>query len=190
MKHILLSIAIFIVPQALHAELITFEGVAAPGDAAFDVAPYMEGNFLITASSPNNAIFSASNVVNSAGFASDFFGWDNTIAPPEITLAESSGLRFDFDSIEIGDLFFEGPSEITFTGFLFGGGTVSQTFSGITTATVVEPMGFHNLTSLNISAAFDSDAAFDNISVQVVPEPAASTFCLLGLFGLMGRRRR
>ncbi len=183
-------ILLLLTADASKADVITFEGVVPPGEFAIPVAPYTEGNYILTAVDDDNGIFSVTSFPNSAGFTSDFFAWNNLMAPPEITLArlpEFGGAPFNFVSIEIGTFFDEDPTDITFTGNKLEGGTVSQSYFGVTSATVVSPVGFTNLTSLEISAS-NHDAAIDNITVNTIPEP--STLILLALAGGIGFARR
>ncbi|QDV35127.1 PEP-CTERM sorting domain-containing protein [Tautonia plasticadhaerens] len=136
--------------------------------------------------------------------------------PGLVTLTHEDGLPFELVSIDLAREFqFNDPSagvsfpEVTFTGILAGGGTVSQTFS-------VDQEGFFFRT-FAFSGAFTGLAAvtweqpafgvpdpnnpgrilglhqFDRIAVNVVPEPSSMGMVVLGALGVaagLTRRRR
>lgn len=174
------------------ADTITFEGLVPAGSQAVPVAPYTEGDFMITSPFPNNGIFSVAHPVNVSGFTSDFLAWNNLDAPPQISLANVFGDPFSVSSLEIGYSDTNpgaGSTNLTIVGNLVGGGTVSQTFTGVTSATLVNLTGFANLTSVDFFSSV-GDTAIDNITVSAIPEPS-SIAILSAVFavGTLTRRR-
>jgi hypothetical protein len=178
------------------ADTITFEGVAPAGAQIVPAAPYIEGDFVITSPFPNNGIFSVSHPVNVSGFTSDFLAWNNLDAPPQISLANVFGDPFSVSSLEIGYSNTNpgaGSTDLTIVGNLVGnlvgGGTVSQIFTSVTTATLVNLTGFTNLTSVDFFSSV-GDTAIDNITLSAIPEPSSlAALSALFVIGTLTRRR-
>ena len=74
---------------------------------------------------------------------------------------------------------------MTLVGSLSGGGTLTATIGGLSTATVAT-LNWTNLASVDFRAT--DDAALDNITVNQVPEPAS--LLLLGAGAIAARVRR
>ncbi len=170
---------------------MTFEGLAPSGGATPPVTPYSEDGFVLTSVSSNNAIFSSSIGLNEAGFSTDYFAWDFTMAAPQITISEADDAVFDLKNLEIGESGTDGPiagTDLTIAGFFDGGGSISMDYLNVTAATIVSPVGFENLISLTIMSA-NGDAGIDNIAFNVVPAPGVMALLGIGLI-TAGRRRR
>ena len=75
---------------------------------------------------------------------------------------------------------------ITIVGTLLGGGTLTQTFSGLTAATL-ESLNWSNLSSVQFRTTDDS--ALDDISVTV-PEPSLLVLLMTGGMAFIAWRRR
>lgn len=127
--------------------------------------------------------------------------WTNNSSDSVWQLTESTGAafslaQFDFGSGYPGDG--QTVSLLTLTGYLVGGGTVTQQIIplGQDFSTYLVDTSFTNLLAVTFDASGDSNrAAYDNIHVDsagAVPEPA-SWAMMVGGFGLMGaamRRRK
>ncbi len=120
-------------------------------------------------------------------------------------MSQVGGGAFSLISVDLAELFIGTPPglQVQIDGVLFGGGSVSTTFStdGINDGpagvvadfeTFSLPAGFGNLTEVTFTGSnpnsIDQRFQFDNL---VVPEPGAGLTFGLGMIGLvvMGRRR-
>ena len=70
---------------------------------------------------------------------------------------------------------------VTISGIQFGGGTLSSTFTGLTTAMHVT-LNWTDLTSVGILSS--SGAGLDDIDVVPVPEPSPICILLSGIIGI------
>jgi hypothetical protein len=176
------ALLVFLMSGACFGTVITFEGFAPPGVVVNvnPLSPYTEAGFTFTPSNGNSAVFDSAATDKLLGGSTSWFGFagDNVI-----TL--TGPVPFDLDSALIGPISFgSGNVNLTITGNLFGGGTVSVTFSNLTTATS-EVIGFHGLQSATFSSSVN--AGLDNITVT--PEPTTCFLLVTGLVGVLGVRR-
>ena len=167
------------------ATTIGFEGFA-PAGSLTNVnpgAPYTESGFTLTPSGSASAVFDAAYTLSS--FPGDNTSWFGFATGN--TIAMTGPAKFSLTSLVIG------PSTIgsgvvsgTVTADVFGGGTLSRTFTGLSLATL-ETLNWSNLIDVKFTAT--SDAGLDNIVVNAVPEPG--TLLLFGVsLGTLALRRR
>lgn len=146
----------------------------------FGPSPYEEAGFTISATTPNNAILDAAD----SPFSSPYFTFQGTTTSATIVFA---GGPFDLVSLDIalGEFSMGGPTDITFLGSLVGGGSISTTFTNVSTIQNVV-LNWTGLSSVTISGT--DDPGLDNI--VLVPEPSSGLVLGLGLFGAAVRRKR
>jgi hypothetical protein len=167
---------------------MSFEGFASPGGLVnvSPATPYSEAGYTLTAANGSSAVFDATASSDMPGNATSWFGFaeSNTI-----TLRHVAGRPFDLISLLIGRSTLASLSTISFTitGTTADGNNLSGTRTGLSTATLA-PINWKNLTQLELRA--DDDAGVDDITVALVPEPAAGLLAIGGAIGLHWRRRR
>src|SRR5690242_562419 len=129
-------IAFWLWPLAVSspATVLTFEGFAPAGSLVNvnPTAPYEEAGYTLTPLNGNSAVFDAGA---SSKFPGDNTSWFGFAGGNTITL--TGPVPFDLNSALLG------PSTIgssiinlTVVGHVFGGGTLTVTFNGLTTATL------------------------------------------------------
>ncbi len=183
------ALLLFVAAGRAQAEVITFENFAPPGGLVNvnPASPYSEAGFRLTPSNATSAVFDAAAVVDMPGNTTDFFGFaENNI----ITLTNVAGVPFNLSSLLLGPTILAASPSVTITlvGNFAGGGSLTSTFSLLTTATPVTLSGFNNLTSVVFSTTDDS--GIDNINVTPVPEPATMLLFGAGLAGVAMKVRK
>jgi hypothetical protein len=173
----LLIFVILVSASAAQAVTITFENFAPAGGLVNinPALPYTEAGFTISVLNGQSAVFDSAAAVDMPGNLTDFFGFAE-INTPTLTFA---GGTFDLASVLIGrSTVATTPVTMVITGTLTGGGTLTATFTGLTTATVAN-LNWVGLQNVSFTAS--DDAALDDIVVTTVPEVDSLTLLALGL---------
>jgi hypothetical protein len=171
------------------AEIIQFEGYAPAGSFTFlSGSPYTEKGYTFTTSNAQGAIFDSGDAVKLVGDSTSYMSLGSLE-----TLTMTGPVPFELVSLDLGPLSVGNPSvNVTVTGHISGGGTVSQTFTGLTTLTT-ETVDYTGLSSVTLTTN-NNDAGVDNIvnTVSPVPEPCTMPLLVAGLGALflVGRRSR
>ena len=161
---------------SLMASEIQFEGFAPPGGLAniSPGGPYTEAGFTLTPTDTNSAVFDAA--FTGDRFPGDTTSWFGFAADNTITMTGPS--PFNLASVDIGPSSLgSGNINATITADLFGGGTLSTTFTGLTSDTR-ETLNWTGLTDVRFSVT--SDAGLDNISTDIAGSPEPGSVFLLG----------
>jgi hypothetical protein len=169
------------------AQTVMFEGV--PQSNVSPTSPYSESGFTFTSTNAQSAVFPAGGTF----FPGDATGFLGFAGGNTITLTADNGGPFSIQSLLVGQttLSTASSADVTVTGFFFGGGSASTTFSGLTAATP-ETVNYNNVTSVSFSATTDS--GIDNV-VLTVSAAEPGDLCLLAMAALplgagLARRRR
>jgi hypothetical protein len=167
------------------ATIIDFEGYAPPGSLSNvnPAEPYTEDGFTLTPTNASSAVFDSAASVDFPTDTTDWFGFAESNI---ITLSGPS--PFTLESLLLGpSTLSSGSTSITLVGNISGGGTFTETFSGLTTSTL-QTLNWSNLTSVEFRATDDS--GIDDITLNSVPEPASLLLLGTGLVGVGMRRWR
>jgi len=137
------------------------------------------------------------NAASSPNGTQVYMNCPNCVPVEQIDVSVASGGVFDIFSIDVGAANVSGSFDFAFTGFLSGGGTVStSTINASAMQTVNFNSSWSGLDSFRIEISPNTVAGpftgsiIDNISVEVVPIPAAIWLFGSGLAGLGFLRRR
>jgi hypothetical protein len=175
------------------ADLITFNSVPSSGNPIITNLNTVGWNF---ASGHFHTIDSPTGV-NAVNNGTIYIGEEAGNLGQVITMSKIGGDLFTLTSFDGSKLWvtepagFPNATSITVVGNLFGGGTVSQTFTLNAAASFqnyVLNSSFTNLTSATFNR--NGAIAIDNITASAVPVPAGVVLAGMGLVGAYGLRRR
>jgi hypothetical protein len=183
--------------SAAHAVTLTFENFAPTGGVVNinPGSPYTESGFTISVTNPLAAVVDSAAPADMAGNLTDFFAFDTS----NTATLTFTGATFDLASLLIGPYALASPPPINMVivGTLAGGGTLTATFTGLTTATTANLnwVGLQSVRFNNTSAGSPSAGGLDDIVVTssaAVPEVESLTLLALGLFSIVvaGTRQR
>lgn len=170
--------------------VLRFEGVTTPGrtgNFADNVryvdpdSPYREAGYqFVTSVARSGGVTDGTSTLNLVGEATDWLGFtaDNSLT---LTREEGDGV-FDLDALVAGPLQTDfnpfSPADVTLTGTLGDGSTVTGTFTALGTATRLA-VGWTGLTRVVITST--QLAGIDNVEVSAVPEPSVWASLVGGL---------
>jgi hypothetical protein len=180
----------------------------------FDPPPIVGGQVVTTSYTESGVSFTGSYAYTSTTVAAspggDFFasnsstGFVQLLFGSSMTIAMADSSLFSLGSVDLAEYstVFVSPATITFTGYLSGGGTTSQTFT--TDGVIDGPAGLADFESFVFNASFTGLASLvadttvfsmDNLevnpaSVSAVPVPAAAFMFAPALLGFLGLRRK
>jgi hypothetical protein len=182
---------ILVSASAAQAVTLTFENFAPPGSGVNinPLSPYTEAGFTISVTNGLAVVVDSAAPADMPGNLTDFFAFDTSNTA---TLTFTGG-TFDIGSVLIGPYVpaTTPPVNVTIVGTLAGGGTLTATFTGLTTATTANLnwVGLQSVRFNNTGAA-----GLDDIVVTpatTVPEVGSVTLLALGLLNLgIARARR
>ena len=189
-----LLLFLFCSPISADTVVLDFEGFAPDGAIQFvtPFEPYTEDEFIIStlANDLATAVFDSENVNADQFFGagdSDFIAFASRDA---LTLSHEDNEVFALNSLLAGP-FFTQPVDLVLNGLLSDGSSVTASFNGLTTATVIN-LNWNNLVSVEIAeGSFPKNVdsiAIDNVVINQVPEPSCGLLAVLSIL-LVCRRR-
>ncbi len=161
---------------------------------------WIENGFTLTSNVPAGTLVDDNNLVRANLFApgtgndTQSLFWGANGSTSTITMTNDGGSLFSVSSFDASSLY-NASGSMTITGTVGSGGTVSQVIALTSDLSLISVTGMDRLSALEFS--FDGSTFFapydlDNISVSLVPVPAAVWLLGsgLGLLVGIGRRRR
>jgi len=190
LKRIVGVAASLLIASASYATVIDFEGVAAPG-----VQQQVGNNYVESGYNFNNpgADWEAAVIgqVSQNTSGSDYYTWDSPASNNPITLTMIGGGLFSLSSLDVGSKSGSTAANFGITGYLFGGGTVFQSVTGVDNFQNLA-LGWSNLTHVEFAYSSGDFGAIDNLAVSSSVPDNGATIALLGgtlvLFASLRRR--
>jgi hypothetical protein len=197
-RSLVVASALLFVPALVSAQVMTFTSTGCATGGTVDAgSSYSEAGFNL---SSTDLVGWCADLSHYPGSAALFINNPGEIA----TLTKTGGGTFAFTSIDLAHVYSSAmPSQLfTFTGHVFGGGDVTQTFTiaaqgnvSPTFSTYFLDGSFTNLTSVDFATQEPNYYQFDNVTMnaEVAPEPASLILLgsgLAGVFAVVRRRRR
>lgn len=193
----LAAIALLSVSATAQAALVTIDFDQDLPTVA-GLSTWQESGFTLSSNVPDGTLVDDNNTVRANLFApgtgnntqSLFWGANGEIST--ITMTNDASLAFALLSFEASSLY-NAAGSLTVTGNFSGGGSTSQVIALTSDLSLYNIAGMSGLSSVEFSfdgAFYFAPYDLDNISVDVVPIPAAIWLMGSGLAMLAGLRRR
>lgn len=161
--------------------VLRFEDVAPrgrtnnPDDQILSVdpeTPYRESGYrIVTSVARNGGVVDSTGIFNLVGEATDWMGFSE-VNSLTLTREENGGV-FDLDAFVAGPLQYDFslflPPDVTLTGTLSDGSTLTETFAALETATRLT-VDWKGLTSVLVTST--QSVGIDNVEVSAIPEPS------------------
>lgn len=189
---VFLTIFLMLVALSTQAGTVTFDPPPIIGGATVE-SSYQEGGVSFTGTFGHYSTAVSGSASNSSSGVMKLFN------DGSMRIELNSPDPFRLTSVDLSEYsnVFVGPTSITFTGYYFGGGSISQSFI---TDGVFDGIGgvndfetflfnsqFNNLEYVDVNSII---FAMDNLSIHTVPLPAGAYLFLSGLMGLSGLKIR
>lgn len=175
------------------------EAPAAPAclPTFFGLETWQEDGMSLTSNVPSGTLVDNNNLVRANLFTpgtgnntqSLFFGANGEVST--VSMSHDNGFVFDLLSFDASSLY-NAAGELTVTGYLAGGGTVSQLLTLNSSLSNYALSGFDGLSSVDFSfdgAVYAAPYDLDNVNINVVPVPAAVWLFGSALMALWSRKR-
>jgi len=179
-----------------HATVIDFD---AGNPTYFGLTEWQEDSMTLASNAADGTLVDNNNLVRAnigapgvGNNTQSIFWGANGQADNTLTLTHDLGYGFALESFDASSLY-NASGSLTITGYQAAGGTVSQVIALTSNLTQINVTGMTGLSTLQFSFDGSSDFApydLDNISLSLVPVPAAVWLMGSALSMLIAVRRR